>query len=229
MTTIGFIGSGHIGGTLAKLAVDAGLDVVMSNSRGPETLQELVDELGPQARAATSEEAGAAGDLVVVTIPFKAYADVPVEPLRDKVVIDTGNYYPQRDGQFAELDDESTTSSELVQAHLPESHVVKAFNNIYFGHLATLGRPSGDPQRSGITIAGDDESAKKTVTDFLDQIGYDAYDVGPLSEGWRFQPGTPAYGGPYVVPGEEFPSEGRPATPELFEEALAAAARHADS
>jgi predicted dinucleotide-binding enzyme len=229
MTTIGFIGSGHIGGTLAKLAVDAGLDVVMSNSRGPETLQELVDELGPQARAATSEEAGAAGDLVVVTIPFKAYADVPVEPLRDKVVIDTGNYYPQRDGQFAELDDESTTSSELVQAHLPESHVVKAFNNIYFGHLATLGRPSGDPQRSVITIAGDDESAKKTVTDFLDRIGYNAYDVGPLSEGWRFQPDTPAYGGPYVVPGEDFPSEGRPATPALFEEALAAAVRRGDS
>ena len=228
MTTIGFIGSGHIGSTLAKLAVGAGLDVVMSNSRGPETLTDLVDELGSHARAGTAEDAASAGDLVVVTIPFKASADVPVEPLRGKVVIDTGNYYPQRDGQFAELDDESTTSSELVQAHLPESHVVKAFNNIYFGHLATLGRPSGDPERSVITIAGDDDSAKKSVTDFLDQIGYDAYDVGPLAEGWRFQPDTPAYGGPYVVPGEDFPGKGRAATPELFEAALAKAQRKAD-
>jgi predicted dinucleotide-binding enzyme len=225
MTTIGFIGSGHIGGTLARLAVGAGLDVVMSNSRGPETLQDLVAELGPRARAATAEEAAEAGDLVVVAIPFKAYADVPVEPLRGKVVIDTGNYYPQRDGQFADIDDESTTSSELVQAHLPDSHVVKAFNNIYFGHLATLGRPSGDAERSVITIAGDDDAAKKTVTGFLDQIGYDAYDVGPLAEGWRYQPGTPAYGGPYVVPGEDFPGNGRAATPALFEEALAKAER----
>jgi predicted dinucleotide-binding enzyme len=229
MTTIGFIGSGHIGGTLAKLAVDAGLDVVVSNSRGPETLQDLVGELGPHARAATAAEAGAAGDVVVVTVPLKAVLDVPVNPLRGKVVIDTCNYYPQRDGQIAELDDESTTSSELVQAHLPESYVVKAFNNIQFGHLAKLGRASGDPDRSVITIAGDDDSAKKSVTDFLDLIGYDAYDVGLLSEGWRYQPGTPAYGGPYVVPGEDFPGEGRPATAALFKEALAAAARHANS
>ncbi len=225
MTTIGFIGSGHIGSTLARLAVGAGLDVVMSNSRGPETLQELVDELGPRARAATAQEAAEAGDLVVVTIPLKAVPDVPVEPLRGKVVIDTCNYYPQRDGQIAELDDESTTSSELVQSHLPESHVVKAFNNIHFRHLAKLGRPAGDAERSVITIAGDDDSAKKTVADFLDQIGYDAYDVGQLSESWRFQPGAPAYGGPYVVPGEDFPSEGRPATAAEFEKALAKATR----
>jgi len=228
MTTIGFIGSGHIGSALARLAVGAGLDVVVSNSRGPETLQELVDELGPHARAATAQEAAEAGDLVVVTIPLKAVPDVPVEPLRGKVVIDTCNYYPQRDGQIEELDHQSTTSSELVQAHLPESHVVKAFNNIHFKHLAKLGRPSGDLQRSVITIAGDDDAAKKTVTDFLDRIGYDAYDVGPLSEGWRYQPGTPAYGGPYVVPGKDFPSEGHQATPELFEEALAKAEREPD-
>ena len=148
MATIGLIGSGHIGSTLARLAVAAGHDVVLSNSRGPETLTDLVGELGPQARAATPAEAAAAGDLVVVTVPLKAYREVPVEPLRGKVVIDTNNYYPQRDGQVAELDDESTTVSELLQAHLPESRVVKAFNNIYFGHLGTLQRPHGDPERS---------------------------------------------------------------------------------
>ena len=152
MTTIGLIGSGNIGSTVARLAVDAGHDVVLSNSRGPETLTDLVGELGPRARAATAAEAAAAGDIVVVTVPLKAYREVPVEPLRGKIVIDTNNYYPQRDGQIAELDDESTTSSELLQAHLPESHVVKAFNNIYFGHLGSLQRPAGRP---GAFRAGD--------------------------------------------------------------------------
>jgi predicted dinucleotide-binding enzyme len=224
MTTIGFIGSGHIGSTLAKLAVDAGYDVVLSNSRGPETLTDVVEPLGDKARAATAEEAATAGDLIVLTIPLKAVPDVDPAPLAGKVVIDTCNYYPQRDGQFAELDDASKTSSELVQAHLPESHVVKAFNNIYFGHLAKLGRPSGDPERSVITIAGQDD-AKKTVTDFLDQIGYDAYDTGALADSWRYEPDTPAYGGPYVVPGEDFPSAGQPGTAAAFEEKLAQAER----
>src|SRR3954449_3040914 len=168
MTTIGLIGSGHIGGTVARLAVDAGHDVVLSNRRGPETLTDLVDQLGPRARAATAAEAAAAGDIVVVTIPLKNYREVPVEPLRGKVVIDTNNYYPQRDGHIAELDDESTTVSELLQAHLPESRVVKAFNNINYAMLRDLARPAGDPERSVLAIAGDDADAKATVARFLD-------------------------------------------------------------
>ena len=228
MTTIGLIGSGHIGSTLAKLAVDAGYDVVLSNSRGPDTLTDVVEPLGPKARAATAEEAATAGDIVVVTIPLKAVPDVDPAPLAGKVVIDTCNYYPQRDGQIAALDDESTTTSELVQGHLPESTVVKAFNNIYFQHLATLGRPSGDPERSIIAIAGDDETAKRTVTDFLDQIGYGAYDVGPLAEGWRFQRDTAAYAGLYTNPGEDFPGSGRQVTPEIAKDLLAKAERYAD-
>ena len=226
MTTIGLIGSGHIGSTVARLAVDAGHDVVLSNSRGPGTLAALVEELGPRARAATAGEAAAAGDIVVVTVPLKAYREVPVEPLRGKVVIDTNNYYPQRDGHIAELDDESTTVSELLQAHLPESQVVKAFNNISFVHLGRLGRPSGSPDRSVLAIAGDDAGAKATVTKFLDAIGFDAYDVGPLAEGWRYQRDTPAYAGVYVRPGDQFPGPGRQATPELLKEKLDAAARH---
>src|SRR4051795_13150290 len=163
MTTLGLIGSGHIGSTVARLAIAAGYDVVLSNSRGPETLGGLVAELGPHARAATAADAAAAGDIVVVTVPLKAYREVPVEPLRGKVVIDTNNYYPQRDGQIAELDAESTTTSELLQAHLPDSHVVKGFSNIYVDHLATLARASGDPDRSTLTIAGDDAAAKQAV------------------------------------------------------------------
>jgi len=225
MTTIGLIGSGHIGSTVARLAVDAGHDVVLSNSRGPGTLTDLVDQLGPHARAATAPEAAAAGDLVVVTIPLKAYRQVPVEPLRGKVVIDTNNYYPQRDGHIAELDDGSTTSSELLQAHLPGSRVVKAFNNIHFGHLGSLQRPADSPERSALAIAGNDEAAKQTVAQFLDSIGYDACDAGPLSEGWRYQPGTPAYGQPYVTLGADFPGPAHQATAAQLKEHLDAAVR----
>jgi 8-hydroxy-5-deazaflavin:NADPH oxidoreductase len=224
MTVIGLIGSGNIGGAVARLAVDAGYGVVLSNSRGPQTLSELVSQLGAHAQAGTPAEAAAAGDIVVVTIPLRAYRQVPVAPLCGKVVIDTNNYYPQRDGHIAELDDRTMTSSELLQVHLPESHVVKTFNNIYFGHLGSLQRPPG-ADRSVLAIAGDDETAKQAVSEFLDAIGYDAYDVGPLAEGWRYQPDTPAYGQPYVAPGTDFPGPGRQVTKELLKEQLDEAGR----
>src|SRR5262249_23694773 len=131
MATIGLIGAGHIGSQVARLAVAQGYNVVLSNSRGPETLSALVAELGPLARAATSAEAARAADIAVGTVPLKQYRQVPVEPLGGKIVIDTNNYYPQRDGHIAELDNESTTTSELLQAHLPTSKVVKGFNHIY--------------------------------------------------------------------------------------------------
>ncbi|GAA2168921.1 MULTISPECIES: NADPH-dependent F420 reductase [Glycomyces] len=232
MSTIGFIGSGHIGGTIARLAVNAGHNVVLSNRRGPDSLADLVAELGPNARAATPAEAAAAGDIVVVTVPFYAYQTVPVEELRGKVVIDTNNYYPQRDGQIPELDDESTTVSELLQAHLPESSVVKGFNNITDKHIAALARPSGDPERSALLIAGDDAAAKQAVTAFLDSIGWDAYDAGPLAEGWRYQRDTPAYGLPYFAEkptaGGSFDVPGSQATAADLEVALKAAKRYRD-
>src|ERR1041384_2834667 len=147
MLTIGLIGAGHIGSQIARLAVAHGYHVVISNSRGPETLTTLVAELGPAARAATVVDAAKAGDIVVVTLPLKNYRAVPVEPLAGKIVIDTNNYYPQRDGHIPELDKESTTTSELLQAHLPTSKVVKAFNHIYAAQLTTDGRPRGAKDR----------------------------------------------------------------------------------
>jgi predicted dinucleotide-binding enzyme len=222
MTTVGLIGSGRIGGTVAKLAVAAGHPVVLSNSRGPDTLAELASELGPLARAGTGQEAAEAGDLVVVTIPFWAFASVPAGPLTGKVAIDTCNYYPQRDGQIPELDSGGLTSSELIQRHLAGSAVVKAFNNIFYKHLEWLSRPSGAPDRSFLTIAGDDPAAKAAVTAFLDSIGYGAVDAGPLAEGWRQQPGTPVYGAPYGPFDDE---EGQPASADAIRQALAAAGR----
>jgi len=194
MTTIGFIGSGHIGSTVASLAIDAGYEVVLSNSRGPATLAQVIGRLGPKARAATASEAAAAAVIAVVSIPFKAYASVPVEPLAGKVVIDTNNYYPQRDGQVAELDEHRTTSAGVLQAHLPSSKVVKAFNHIESSQLASQGRPAGAADRRALALAGDDPEAKTTVGDFLDEIGYDTVDVGVLADSWRIEPGTPGYG-----------------------------------
>lgn len=199
--TITTIGSGNIGGTVARLAIAAGYDVVLSNRRGPETLSDLVAELGPKARAATPAQAATAGDLVIVSVPLGAYAHMPEELLVGKTVIDTGNYYPERDGNIAGLEDESTTTAELLQARLPQSHVVKAFNNIFFEHLATLARPHADDERSALPIAGDNEDAKQEVSAFLDAIGYDALDAGALAEGWRFQRDTPAYTEPYFASG----------------------------
>jgi hypothetical protein len=194
MTTIGFIGSGHIGGTVAGLAIAAGHDVVLSNSRGPDTLVDLVTELGPHASAAGTEDAAKQGEIVVVSIPLRAYQDVPVEPMAGKIVIDTNNYYWQRDGHLPEIDDESTTSAELLQRHLPTSRVVKAFTHIQSLQLAADGQPAGSDNRRALVIVGDDAGAKNVVTDLLDSFGYDVVDAGPLAEGWRFEPDHPAYG-----------------------------------
>ena len=219
-TTVGFIGSGMIGGTVARLSVAAGHQVVLSNSRGPETLTDLVAELGPLARAATSEQAAEAGDIVVVSIPVGASQSVPAGPLAGKVVMDTGNYYPQRDGQIAVLDSGALTSSGLLQRHLPERDVVKVFNNIFFRHLASLARPDGAADRSALPIAGDDEKAKAAVAEFLDSIGYDAVDAGSLAESWR-RSRVARRTGPPTATSPTRPE--RPASAEKIRAALAAA------
>jgi predicted dinucleotide-binding enzyme len=220
MTTVGFIGSGMIGGTVAGLAVAAGHHVVLSNSRGPETLQELVSELGPLASAGTTAEAAAVGDIVVVSTPLKAYPSLPAAALAGKTVADTGNYYPERDGQLPELDSGELTSAELLQRQLPGAAVVKVFNNIFYKHLRSLARPAGAADRSFLPIAGDDPAARAAVTAFLDSIGYGTVDAGPLAEGRRFEPGTPAYGPPYGP----FENEaGTPADATTISEALAKA------
>jgi len=194
MTTIGFIGAGNSGQAVARLAVAHGYDVVMSNSRGPDTLTDVVAALGPHADADTTEGAAERGDLVVVTIPLKAYRSVPAEPLAGKVVIDTNNYYPSRDGHIPELDAKTATSAGLLQAHLPTSHVVKAFNHIMSTHLGEHARPAGSPDRRALSVAGDDADAKATVARLIDELGFDVVDAGPLAESWRIEPDTPGYG-----------------------------------
>ncbi len=222
MTIIGFIGSGYIGSTVARLSVAAGHQVVLSNSRGPATLADLVADLGPLARAGTAEDAAAAGDIAVVSIPLRAYLSVPAGPLAGKVVLDTCNYYPERDGHIAALDDGIETSSELLQHQLAGAALVKAFNNIFYKHLGSLARPAGAADRSYLPIAGDDPAASAEAARFLDSIGYGAVDAGDLSDSWRQEPGTPVYGTPYGSFGDE---AGTPAGEAAIREALSAATR----
>jgi 8-hydroxy-5-deazaflavin:NADPH oxidoreductase len=195
---LGLIGSGMIGSSIARLAVAAGMEVVLSNSRAPETLADLVADLGRSARAATPEEAARAADLVVAAIPLKAHEQLPADALAGRTVLDTANYYPDRDGHLAALDAGELTSSALIQRHLAGAHVVKAFNNITPHQLLCLARPAGAPDRSALPIAGDDVGAKAAATQLLDVLGYDAVDIGTLAASWRSEPNTPVYIKPYL-------------------------------
>ncbi|NNN30801.1 NAD(P)-binding domain-containing protein [Streptomyces sp. S3(2020)] len=195
--TLGLIGSGMIGGAIARIAVAAGLDVVLSNSRGPGTLADLVAELGPHARAATPAEAARA-DLVVAAVPLKAYETLSTAELAGRTVIDAMVHHPQRDGDIAAIDSGELTSSSLVQRHLAGSRVVKTFATIDFHHLVTLARPAGAADRSALPVAGDHAGAKADVVALLDVLGYDAVDIGGLADSGRLRPGSPAYVQPYM-------------------------------
>lgn len=193
MTTLGIIGAGHIGSQLARVAVKNGYDVVIANSRGPETLTDLVAELGPRARAATAAEAAEAGDAVVVTVPLGKIDELPVEQLAGKIVLDTNNYYFERDGHIEALDRGETTTSEMLQKQLPTSRIAKAFNHIFAADITTDGAPAGTPNRRALATAGDDAEAVEFVTRFYDQAGFDTVNVGSLSESWRVERDRPAY------------------------------------
>jgi 8-hydroxy-5-deazaflavin:NADPH oxidoreductase len=192
---IAVVGAGNIGANAARLFVRAGHQVVISNSRAGQGLEGLVAELGAQATTASIEEAAHSADLALVAIPFGKFKTLPERAFDGKVVVDAGNYYPERDGKFTELDHDRTTSSELLAAHLKGARLVKGFNTIWFEHLSSQGdtsRPLAD--RRAIFIAGDDSEAKEIVARLIEEIGFAAVDSGFLHEGGRSQqPGTAVY------------------------------------
>ncbi|WP_433043247.1 NADPH-dependent F420 reductase [Dactylosporangium sp. CS-033363] len=191
---IGLIGAGHMGSTLAHLCVEAGDDVAIANSRGPDTLRDLELMLGEHAVAATPDEAARFGDIVVLAVPFGQYQDLPAAALSGKTVVDACNYYPQRDGHHAALDDGRVTSSELIQRELPGAHVVKAFNAMRWDHLRDYHHSAGALRRYGIPVSSDDPAAKWRVMDLVEQLGYEPVDAGSLRAGGRkHQPGTDVY------------------------------------
>ncbi|RCV49605.1 NADPH-dependent F420 reductase [Marinitenerispora sediminis] len=193
MPTLGIIGSGNIGAAVARLAVAAELDVVIANSRGPQSLTGLVEELGPRATAATVDQAARAGEMTLLSIPLGAYGSLPEGLLRGRTVLDTGNYYPHRDGRISELDSEEVTTTELAQRLLPGALLVKAFNNIMAHHIPQLARPTGAGDRSALPIAGEDSGAKERSAALIDRLGFDTVDAGTPAESWRFEPESDAY------------------------------------
>ncbi|WP_030377126.1 MULTISPECIES: NADPH-dependent F420 reductase [unclassified Streptomyces] len=234
--TLGIIGTGMVGAGVARRAVDAGLDVVVSNSRGPGTLDDLVDRLGRRARAATPAEAARAGEVVLAAVPLAARGRLPLTELEGRIVIDPMNYAPGFGWNIPELDSDALTSSELVQRDLPGARVVKALHNIGPRQLLDLFRPAGAADRTALPLSGDDPDAKKEVTALLDVLGFDTVDLGTLAESWRSEPNTPLYALPYVdrpptgLPTQELvawiqQAPGTPAPAARIEELAAAAVR----
>ncbi|QKJ18064.1 NADPH-dependent F420 reductase [Microbacterium hominis] len=199
MTTFGIIGAGHIGSQVARALTRAGHEVVIANSREPETLADLIEELGPLARAATATDAAEAAEVAVVAVPMRAIGDVPVEQLAGKVVLDTNNYYWERDGHIPALDAGEATTSGLLQAHLPTSMVAKAFNNIYAHEITTTGAPAGTSGRRALGTASDFPEAIAVITEVYDALGFDTVSAGELDESWRLERDRPGYGAVQTV------------------------------
>ncbi|NMC23506.1 MAG: NAD(P)-binding domain-containing protein [Serratia sp.] len=188
---IGIIGAGFVGRAVAKQAIKAGHQVMLSNSRGPQTLFSLKPMIGCETGTAT--EAAIFGEIVIIAVPLTAIGQLPVAELAGKAVIDAVNYYPERDGQVAELDQQTTTTSEYLAGFLPQSKITKAFNAIQMTDLETDGLSAGDPKRRALPLAGDDKATKQIIISLYDAFGFDAVDAGALSEGWRFQRAMPSY------------------------------------
>ncbi|MFI5957764.1 NADPH-dependent F420 reductase [Cryptosporangium sp. NPDC051539] len=193
MTTIGILGAGEVGSQLARAAIAHGYQVVIANSRGPETLTGLVDELGPSARAADLAGAAAAADFAIVAFPYRPLDDLPVDELAGKVVLDTNNYMAWRDGHYPIVDSGEKTVHELRQEQLPTSKIAKAFTHVQAPSLFRLSRPAGAPDRQALAVSSDYPEAVELVTRLYDQFGFDTVDNSPLSESWRSTPGTPMW------------------------------------
>lgn len=206
MTSLGILGAGQAGSTLARAAVTAGYDVIIANSRAPETLSDLVRSLGPRASAAWAADAAAAADFAVLAFPYRPEHTLPAEELAGKVVIDNNNYMPWRDGHYPAVGPARQTVHELRQDQLPGAKLVKAFSHVQFhgriparvpsDHLPALerlARPAGAPDRTALVVSSNYPEAVDLVTGFYDDLGYDAVDNSPLSESWRSAPGTPMW------------------------------------
>ena len=189
---IGVIGAGFIGRAVAELALAAGHEVMLSNSRGPQTMSSVLSGL-PGVQIGSAENAATFGDVVLVAIPFEHYRSVPAQWLEGKTVMDANNYYPDRDGHIPVLDRFETTTSRLLAEHFYQSNVVKVFNAIFAPELTQDARPHGAPDRRALPVAADDAGAKAQVIRLLDELGFDAVDAGNLDESWRFERAKPAY------------------------------------
>jgi predicted dinucleotide-binding enzyme len=191
---IGIIGAGNIGGTLTRRLASLGHRVAVANSRGPKTLTDLATKTG--ATAASAADAVRDAELVVVTIPEGRVPELDKGLFAVRApgapIIDTGNYYPSRDGRIDAIE-QGMLESRWVERQIGQP-VIKAFNTIHAKRLLDGGRPRGDSRRLALPVAGDDDATKGIVMRIVEELGFDAVDAGGLDESWRQQPGTPCYG-----------------------------------
>lgn len=193
MSTIGVIGAGHIGRNFSIAAIERGHEIVISNATGPDTLTDLVSELGPRARAAIAADAAAAGDFALLAIPLTGAHDFPAGPLAGKIVLTTCNYFPERDGHFPDIDAGKLTVPGYLQARLAESRVIRVFNHINAANIVSDGAPEGTPNRRALGYAGDDPEGKTLAADLYEAFGFDAVDVGGLDDAWRLDVDQPTF------------------------------------
>lgn len=191
--TIGILGAGRVGTALARLALAAGYEVRVATARPAAEIALLLEIMAPGARPDTAEALVAASDIVILALPLSKYRSLRPEQLAGKVVIDVMNYWAPTDGTILEFEGEAS-SSEVVQRHLAGARLVRSFNHLGYHEIEERSRPAGDPERRALALAGNDAQARVVVAGFIDRLGYDPVDAGPLSASRRFGVGTPVFG-----------------------------------
>ncbi len=197
MTKIAILGAGKVGTSLARVAVDAGYQVAIAGSGSPDRIRLIIEVLAPGARAVTAADAVDGADLVVLALPLHRFGHLDLSLLTGHVVLDIMNYWTPIDGEIGEFDDAPEGTSVLVQRAIPGARVVKTLNHIGYHELEEQRRPAGASDRVALGAVGDDQDAVARVLAFLEAIGFDAVDGGPLANGVAFQPGSPLFGAPY--------------------------------
>ena len=197
MTKIAILGAGKVGTSLARVAVEAGYQVDIAASGSPDRIRLIVDVLAPGAHPVTAADAVVGAELVVLALPLHKFRHLDTGILAGHVVLDIMNYWTPIDGEITEFDDAVEGTSVLVQRAIPGARVVKTLNHIGYHELEEQRRPAGAPDRVALGAVGDDPDAVAQVLAFLERIGFDAIDGGPLANGVAFQPGSPLFGAPY--------------------------------